>query len=268
MRKTARRISALLLGATLLAAGCYTVPETGRRTLSLVGDEQLQLAATEQFEQMKAQIPVSRNTAYTNQVERVGRKIAAAVGSEINSPEWEWVVFEDPQVNAFAMPGGKVGVFTGLLDLVDSDDELATVMGHEVAHVTAQHGNERVSQGLLAQLGGVGVGILVGGESQVTQQLVMAAYGAGSQIGVLLPFSRLQESEADEIGLHYMARAGYDPRASVTFWEKMGAQAGQGGQPPELLSTHPSHGTRIERLQKMIPKVMGEYERARQNVTP
>lgn len=264
MRKTLRRSLALALGGTLLIAGCYTVPETGRRSLNLVGDEQLQLAAVAQFEQMKAQIPISSNSEYKSQVERVGRRIAAVVGDKIESPEWEWVVFDDPQVNAFAMPGGKVGVYTGLLKLVESDDELATVMGHEIAHVIARHGNERVSQSTAAQIGAIGVGILVGGESETTQQLAMAAYGAGAQIGVLLPFSRFHESEADEIGLVYMARAGYDPRASISFWEKMAAQSGSGGQPPEILSTHPSHGTRIERLQKLIPKVMGDYEKARQ----
>lgn len=264
--KSRKRLHRALLaaGAALILAGCYTVPETGRSALNLIGDDQLALMAQEQFSTMKQEVPISTNRAYNEQVQRVGRRIAQVVGDEIENPEWEFVVFEDDQINAFAMPGGKVGVYTGLLKLVDSDDELATVMGHEIGHVIAKHGSERVSQGMIAELGAVGLGIFLGDQSQTTQQLAMMAYGVGAQVGALLPFSRLQEREADHIGLIYMARAGYDPRAALSFWEKMSNASG-GGAPPQFLSTHPNHEDRIRRLRDLIPEVMPEYELARAN---
>ncbi|MGF1452784.1 MAG: M48 family metallopeptidase, partial [Opitutales bacterium] len=182
--------------------------------------------------------------------------------AEIAPPEeWEFVLFASEQINAFALPGGKVGFYEGILELMDNESQVATVMAHEIAHVVADHGGERVTQ----QLGvsAIGAGLAVGlGSSDVsptTQQAIMAAYGTGSQLGVLLPFSRTHESEADEIGLIYMAEAGYDPREAVAFWQNMKAAAGDGA-PPEFLSTHPSHDTRIEDLRAMIPDVMPIYE--------
>lgn len=251
-------LASLLLTLTILFAGCTTVQETGRSQLNFISDQQLRLAASEQFEQMKQQMPVSQDADYNAQVQRVGQRIAKVVAERMPSANWEFVVFDDPQVNAFAMPGGKVGVFSGLLDLVDSDDELATVMGHEIAHVTANHGGERASQQTLAQLGAAGVGLWAEGKDPRTQQIAALAYGAGVQVGALLPYSRIQETEADEIGLEYAARAGYDPRAAITFWQKMAAQAGAGAT-PQFLSTHPNPQNRIDRLRELMPRALEIY---------
>jgi predicted Zn-dependent protease len=250
---------ALWICVLLLLAACSTVPGTGRKQLSFIPGDQLQMAAQEQFAQMKQQVPISHDPQYNAMMQRVGIRIAAAVADEMPGAEWEFVVFDDPQINAFAMPGGKVGVYTGLLQIVDSDDELATVMGHEIAHVVANHGGERASQQTLAQLGAQGLGIWSQGKSETTQQITSLAYGVGVQYGALLPFSRLQESEADHLGLLYAARAGYDPRAAITFWQKMAEQTGAQGEPPEFLSTHPNHENRIERLRELMPEALEEY---------
>lgn len=254
--------------AVLALAACTTVTETGRTQLNFISDSELQLAASAQFQQMKEQVPLSTNAAYKEQVERVGRRIAAVVQEQMTDAQWEFVVFDDPQVNAFAMPGGKVGVYTGLLKLVDSDDELATVMGHEVAHVSASHGGERVSQATAAQGVGVLLGYAVKERSELTRQAVATAYGLGVQVGALLPYSRLQESEADEIGLTYAARAGYDPRASITFWEKMAAQSRESGSPPQFLSTHPNPDNRIAKLHELMPDALQVYADATRSGVP
>jgi predicted Zn-dependent protease len=156
------------------------------------------------------------------------------------------------------MPGGKIVIYTGILPITQNENGLATVMGHEIAHVMAQHGNERMSQGLVAQLGGMALGAALSSKPQQTQQLFMAAYGVGAQVGILLPYSRLQESEADEIGLIFMAKAGYDPRTAVDFWQRM-EQNANGSSPPEFLSTHPLHKTRIETIKKHLPAAMVYY---------
>lgn len=241
--------------------GCTTVPETGRKALRFMPDSQLQSMAIEQFQQMKQEQRISKDPALNARIRQMGERIAKAAGQ--NGATWEFVVFDDDKtVNAFALPGGKVGVYTGLIKLSGSDDEIAAVMGHEVAHVILQHGNERVSQNLAAQMLGVGVQIGVRNKDEQTQQLAMLAYNVGTQVGVLLPYSREHEREADKIGLLYAAKAGYDPRAAVTFWQKM-QQASGGQQPPQFLSTHPSHEDRIQRLQSFMPQAMQEYERAR-----
>jgi predicted Zn-dependent protease len=177
-----------------------------------------------------------------------------------NAPSsWEVVVFEEESANAFALPGGKIGVHTGLLDVATNQHQLATVLGHEVAHVLAEHGNERVSTQLATQ-GGLELIQAISGPASPTKNAALAALGLGAQVGVLLPFSRAQESEADTIGLELMARAGFDPRQGPVLWENMSRQ---GGQPPEFLSTHPSGDTRIRSLEAQVPEVMPVYERAR-----
>lgn len=250
-------------GATLLGLiffwSCATVTETGRSAVRLYSDNEMASLAQTEFQGMKTKVPVSQERSQNERVVRVGKRIAQVVADKIPLDRWEFVVFaDDAMVNAFALPGGKVGVYTGLLRLASSDDELAAVIGHEVAHVTAQHGNERVSQATLAQLGGVAVQYGTRNKSDETKQLAMIAYSLGAQYGVLLPYSRTHEREADEIGILYAARAGYDPRAAITFWEKMAVQGG--GQPPQFLSTHPSHGDRIQRLQEKMPQAMTAYE--------
>lgn len=261
-----KTLSLGLLICTLSLAGCYTVPETGRSAFNLMPESMLTQQANAAFSELKSQTKVSTDAAQNARLKQVATRVLHAVGPEGNLPppeQWEFVVFDDDKtINAFAMPGGKVGVYTGILNLASTDDELAVIIGHEIAHVAARHGNERVTQALSLAAIGVGVGYAVKDKDKNTQQAVMIAYGLGSQLGILLPYSRTHESEADAIGLRYSSRAGYDPRAGVTFWEKMAAQSG-GKEPPEFLSTHPTSATRIRQIQAMLPNLMPEYERAR-----
>lgn len=256
-----KRITSLgLLGSLLLLAGCYTVPETGRSSLIIpVVDDVAQGAAA--FAEIKAKEKISSDVVANERVRRIGRRIATAVGEALPGANWEFVVFDAPAtVNAFALPGGKVGIYTGLLDLVESDDEIACVMGHEIAHVTARHGAERVSQGLLAAVGGLVLDASMKGKKN--HDLLLVGYGLASA-GGMLAFSRSHESEADYIGIRYAAKAGYDPRAAVSFWKKM-AQAASPGKMPVFLSTHPSHERRITDLQRWVPETLPLYEAAKQ----
>jgi metalloendopeptidase OMA1, mitochondrial len=257
MKVPVRRIKVLFASVFLSAAlfsGCASGPQ-------LLPESYLENMAVGQFAQMKEELPVSRNRAHVQQVERIGARLAAAVADEMPDMEWEFVVFDDPSINAFAMPGGKVGVFTGLIELSESDDELAVVIGHEIAHVQQRHANQRLSAELIRM--GLGVAVAYGAsrQDQVDPNLIMAAYGLGSQVGVMLPYSRHHEYEADYKGLLIMARAGYDPHAAVAFWEKMEAAASRGGV-PEYLSTHPAPGNRIARLKAAIPDALREQEHA------
>ncbi|NBB78873.1 MAG: M48 family metalloprotease [Verrucomicrobia bacterium] len=256
--KCASPISILFL-AVFFAVGCQTVPQTGRSALHLMPADQLASMASAQFGQLKQKTPISRDPKYNAMVNRVGERIAYVAAPDMPNAQWEFVVFEDDdQVNAFAMPGGKVAVYTGMFKVVQSDADLAVVMGHEVAHVAAGHGNERVSQQMLAAGGAMLLGVGTRDMDSRDRQLIMAAYGAGATIGVMLPYSRYHESEADEIGLMYAAEAGYDPRAAIGFWERMEAQ--KRGSPPEFLSTHPSGSTRIRKLNQLMPKAVAVYE--------
>lgn len=257
--------------AILLAAwfsGCTTVDETGRTQMKMISDQEVASMAVSQFEQMKQEMPISNDAAQKARLQRVGEKVVAAArerGADLPPPsQWEFVLFESDQVNAFAMPGGKVGFYTGIFPLFESDDDLAVVMGHEIAHVSADHGAEKVSHQLASQLGGaaLAVGLGVGGVEADTQQIVMASYGVASTYGGILPYSRTMESEADRIGLIYSSAAGYDPRVSTAFWQRMASQGG--ARPPEFLSTHPSENTRISNLEnEIIPEVMPIYQQAK-----
>ncbi|MEM9026460.1 MAG: M48 family metallopeptidase [Verrucomicrobiota bacterium] len=254
-----RSLSIILIAtATLFGIRCTTVPETGRRAINLIPESQLNSMSLQAFSDMKASTEISKNAKYNNMVRRLGQRISAVVQEDFPDTVWEFVVFDDDQVNAFAMAGGKVGVYSGIIDLVDSEDELAVVIGHEIAHVTARHSNERMSQQIIA--GGIGAALAFGtGElDDDTRVMILGAYGAGSQFGVLLPYSRTHENEADEIGLYYAARAGYDPRAAITFWEKMKAQ--KSGRTPEWASTHPSDETRINHLKEIMPRALELYQ--------
>jgi predicted Zn-dependent protease len=249
-----------LLSVVLLVAGCYTVPETGRSAFNIVPvGEELSLGQQE-FLQIKKKEKISQDPAHNARVQRVGERIAKSVGNDLPSAKWEFVVFESKDVNAFALPGGKVGVYTALLRLAESDDELAVVMGHEIGHVTARHGAERMSQGLVAGL--IGAAVSVGTENSRNRDLWRIAYGLGAA-GTMLAFSRHDESEADYIGIRYAARAGYDPHAAVSFWKKMAQQA-KGPDLPVFMRTHPSDDQRIANLQRWIPQVMPIYEQAHQ----
>jgi predicted Zn-dependent protease len=255
-----RTLLLLLSAVTLALTGCYTVPETGRSSLILVSPaEEMQMGAAA-FTDMKAKGKVSTDVEANARVRRIGQRIAEAVGGALPDAKWEFVVFDEPKtVNAFALPGGKVGVYTGLLNLAESDDEVAIVVGHEIAHVTARHGAERMSQGVVAGI--IGAGVEAASEGSRYGDLVRAAYGIGAAGGILA-FSRGNESEADYIGLRYAAKAGYDPRFAVTFWRKMSAQK-DGAQPIKWLSTHPPHAERIAELQRWMPEVLPLYEKAR-----
>jgi predicted Zn-dependent protease len=251
-----------VLGALFLT-GCQTVPETGRSQLNLISaDEEVKLGVTE-FQQTKQKTPVSRDAKANEMLQRVGERIASV--ANLPNAQWEFVVFESPEANAWCLPGGKVGVYTGILPITMDEAGLATVIGHEVAHATAHHGAERMSQQMVAQLGSSAAGAAVSGKSQATQTLVGQAYGLASQVGVLLPYSRKQEAEADYIGLLYMARAGYDPTAAVAFWQRFSEYNRQhgGSQGLSFLRTHPLDEQRIQALQAELPKARAEYEKAK-----
>jgi metalloendopeptidase OMA1, mitochondrial len=201
---------------------------------------------------------ISNNIKYNNSVRRVGQRIARVTGK--SGYDWEYNVIEDDdKINAFALPGGKIAVYTGILAIAETDAGLATVMGHEVAHATARHGGERISAGILAQLGAVGLNVALKDKDPSVISAVNTAFGLGVTVGGILPFSRKQESEADRIGLVYMAKAGYDPRESVYFWKRM-ENANKGKpNPPEFISTHPSYGTRVNNLKKWMPEALDIY---------
>jgi len=254
-----RRSLAVVVALVLVCFGCVTVPYTKRSQLILLSEpEEVQLGVAS-YEEVLKKAKVMRDPAFTEPLRRVGERIARAA----NKPEydWEFTVIDDPkQVNAFALPGGKVAVYTGLYPVAQDEAGLAVVVGHEVAHALARHGAERMSQGLVAQLAGVGLSVAVGDSSPATRSAVMGAFGLGAQVGVLLPFGRSQESEADHIGMILMAKAGYDPAAALKLWQRMEAQAG-GASPPEFLSTHPGYQTRQANIRSWLPEAEGYYHR-------
>ena len=241
----------------LVLAACAKVPFTNRSQLILVSpDEETKLGA-QAFKDVLSKGKVVKDDARTRLVLGVGQRLARAANrSEF---KWEFAVIDDrKQVNAFALPGGKVAVYTGILPVAQTTNGLAVVLGHEIAHVLARHGAERMSQGMVTQVGGSLLGTLLGGGASA--QAIMVAYGLGTQLGVLLPYSRTQESEADHIGLLLMARAGYDPREALAFWRRMEKVSGAGGQPPEFISTHPSHGTREQQIEAWLPEALRYYD--------
>ncbi len=259
-------IPVILLAVTLYY--CSTVPITGRSQLHLISSSELNAMSFQQYNQFLNENKLSTDANNTNSVKRIGSNIKGAVenyfaqhnlSKELNGYAWEFNLIESPEVNAWAMPGGKVVVYSGILPITQNEDGLAVVMSHEIAHAVAQHGGERMSQGLLQQLGGMALSVALQKEPQATQNIFMTAYGLGSTIGVLLPFSRTQESEADRLGLVFMAMAGYNPNAALDFWTRMSAQGG--AKPPEFLSTHPSDATRIANIKKHMPEAMKYYKK-------
>jgi len=243
----------------LLLSGCLTVPETGRRQVMLISTSQEMQLGLSAFQQMKKETPVSRDPAVNAMVQRVGRRIAAV--AELPGAQWEFVVFDSKQANAFCLPGGKVGIYTGILPITKDEAGLATVIGHEIAHAVARHGAERVSEGILLQTGGGLLGASLSSADPRTQVLVMTAYGIGAKVGRELPHSRGQESEADHIGLIYMARAGYDPEAAVGFWQRFAdhSRSQGGGGTPAFLRTHPLDTVRIQQIQQWLPEAKANY---------
>ena len=251
-RRTIRTaLAGLSIGFALVA--CEQAPVTGRQQLILLPESQDAQMGLEAYQQIKQESKVARNPELNRRVQEVGRRIAEASPH----PEWEWefTLFENPEPNAFALPGGKVGVNTGLFKVAENDDQLAAVIGHEVAHAIARHGAERMSQGMLTQFGVAALGVATN-----TTYAQLAAQAA--TLGVILPYSRTQEAEADHIGLLYMAEAGYDPREAVTLWQNFDKLGGE--RPPEFLSTHPAPGSRIDNLQALMPEAMEVYRANRQ----
>ena len=264
------RIKALLIAfiAVILIA-CSTVPITGRHQLNLLPQETMLSMSLQEYDQFLKKNPLSKNQAQAQMVQRVGLRIQGAVeqyfaqnniSEELSNYAWEFNLVESNDINAWCMPGGKVVVYTGILPLTQDETGLAVVMGHEIAHAVAQHGNERMSQGLIAQLGGVALSTALETEPEATQSLWMAAYGLGAQFGLMLPYSRLHENEADHLGLIFMSMAGYDPNAAVAFWQRMAAKK-EDSSPPAFLSTHPSDKNRIKNIQLLIPEAMQYYKK-------
>lgn len=267
MRMLHFRLAFVALLLLIIATACSTVPITGRSQLNLVDAQQINTLASQQYREMLNESKVQRGTANAQMVQRAGQRISSAVesylrengqGKLVEGFQWEYTLIDDPAINAFCMPGGKIGVYTGLLPVAQTEEGLAVVMGHEVAHAIAQHSNERMSQQMFAQLGTSVVDQAVQTNSALTKQLLMTSVGLGAQYGILLPYGRTQESEADRLGLIFMARAGYNPEAAIPFWQRM-AVAGGGARTPEFLSTHPNPDTRIRDIQKWLPEAKRAY---------
>ena len=250
--------------ATLILTGCYTNPVTGRKEHIFVSSQQEMKLGLTSFDQLKKEQPISHDPAINAQVQRVGQHLAAVAGKDMTNAQWEFVVFESKEANAFCLPGGKVGVYTGILPITKDDAGLATVLGHEIGHATARHGAERMTQAQELAVAGQLLSVTTATAAPLTQQAVSAAYGIGGPLLVQLPHSRAQESEADHMGLIYMARAGYDPAAAVEFWQRFAAFNKQGGSKQTLsfLSTHPLDDKRIADLQKLLPEARQQYQSA------
>ncbi len=260
------RIRSLLVISLLVVASvsCATSP-TGRSQILLNSEAQMAEVGRAAFADIRSKTPRSVDTRQTAYVRCVASAVTGILSPQELRPiavdRWEVDLFEDPTANAFALPGGKIGVHTGMLEVAVTPGQLAAVLGHEVSHVLARHGNERISSSTLVRSGMVAAQIMVGVES-LEKQALFGMLGLGMQYGVLMPFGRAQESEADEIGILLMARAGFDPRESVTLWQNM-ARASRGQSSPEFLSTHPSQPTRIARLEAAMPVALRFYEQAR-----
>lgn len=259
--------SRLGLGLLVLAGavGCTSVPVTGRKSLNLVSDTEVVQMSVDAFGQMKAMYPQARDARLAAMVQRVGQRVADAALFDVPEAEWEFVLFDDPgAINAFAMAGGKVGVFTGIFQVVETEADLAVVISHEIAHVAARHTHERLSQQMAMSAGGVAVAVIAGHQlPAVSVGTVLDLYGLGTAVGVALPYGRHMEREADEIGLIYMARAGYDPQVALAFWDRMAEVAAMEARPSAFLSTHPEPDNRRLRLEQILPAALREYEAAR-----
>jgi predicted Zn-dependent protease len=268
-RQIKKNLMPVLVAALL--SGCVLNLVTGRKQLSLVNESEMQLMAVSQYREFLTENKVlSSSNRDAAMVDRVGARISNAITKYYNSQgqqsviagyNWEFNTVEDKAVNAWCMPGGKVVVYTGLLPITQTETGLAIVMGHEIAHAIAKHGSERMSQAMMQQLGGVALQVALSQKPQETQELFMMSYGIGSQVGALLPWSRQQETEADQYGLIFAAMAGYNPQEAIPFWERMSSAGG--ASPPEFLSTHPSDETRIRKLKQFMPEAMKYYQQAK-----
>lgn len=256
----------MILAAAMLLTSCGSVPITGRKQLNLVSDSEVLQSSLQSYTSFMSTATVSTQKTQSEQVTRVGQKIAAATESylkangmenEVKNFAWEFNLVKSDEVNAWCMPGGKIVVYEGIMKLVSSDAELAVVLGHEVAHAVAKHSNERMSQQMLAQYGAQAVSVLTSGKSSATQAIAQQVYGLGANYGVMQPFSRKHETEADYMGLILMSIAGYNPEVALTFWQKMSAASTT--KVPEILSSHPSDATRIAEIQSKLADVKKKY---------
>ena len=247
-------------------AACATVPITGRKQLSLISDSEMNALSFQQYDQVIAESDISTDAEATAMVKRVGTRIQGAVekyfhdngmSSHLDGYDWEFNLIASDQANAWCMPGGKVAFYTGILPVCRDDTGVAVVMGHEIAHAIAEHGGERMSHQMAMQMGGMALSEAVKSKPEETQAIYMSVFAVGAQYGAMLPYSRQHESEADHMGLIFMAMAGYDPREAPKFWERM--SAGGGAAPPEFMSTHPSDETRIKNLNTHMPEALGYY---------
>jgi predicted Zn-dependent protease len=266
-----KRIRIYLFIITLFSfffVSCSSVPLTGRKQLNIIPESEMLSMSFSQYDQFLKEHKDSNNPQQVAMVKKVGGNIAAAVeqylrqngkADEVKNYKWEYHLVEDSQVNAWCMPGGKIVVYTGIMPLTKDENGLAVVLGHEIAHAVAHHGNERMSQALIAQLGGVALSEALKNKPQETQQLWMSVYGVGAEVGVLLPYSRTQESEADHLGLIFMAMAGYNPNGALDFWQRMVQQSQ--GSPPVFLSDHPANQTRINDIKAELPEAMKYYKK-------
>ena len=259
-----------VLFAFLGFISCTTTPETHRHQLNFIsGGQEMQLGLTA-FNQVKQETPISRDPAANALVQKVGKRLAAVASKDLPNAQWEFVVFDSKEANAFCLPGGKVGVYSGILPITKDEAGLATVLGHEIAHAVLHHGSERMSEAMLMQTGGQVLGSALGSASQTTQAAAATAYGLTTQVGRELPHSRAQESEADRVGLTFMARAGYDPQEALRFWQRFAAYAKQAGGStaamPVIFRDHPADDKRIADLQKLLPAAEAEYAKAKNQV--
>jgi predicted Zn-dependent protease len=267
-----RRLVGLLVAAIWLIIqfqACAEVPITHRKGLHLVPKTELLSMSLQQYDDVLKKSKLSTDTQKVEMVRRVGNRIAKTAEAfltetgqqgKIKNYKWEFnLIEEDKTVNAWVMPGGKAAVYTGILPYTQNETGLAVVLGHEVAHELADHGNERMSQALVANMGGMALSVALSSKPQQTQQLFMTVFGVGANVGFILPYSRLHESEADRIGLTLMARAGYDPREAIPFWERMSKQEGK--RPPQFLSTHPAPETRVADIKKYLPEALPYFEK-------
>jgi predicted Zn-dependent protease len=256
------------LSIVLILTGCSLNLVTGRKQLNLVNEKELQQMAFTQYNTFLSENKVlSTSNSDASMVNRVGTRIANAINkyytaqgkkSVLDGYAWEFKTVENKEVNAWCMPGGKVVVYTGLLPITQNETALAIVMGHEIAHAIAKHGNERMSQGMLQQMGGMALDVALSKKPEETRNLFLMSYGIGSQVGAMLPWSRQQETEADQYGLIFAAIAGYNPQEAIPFWQRMSAAGGSGT--PEFLSTHPSDATRMRKLKQFMPEALKHYK--------
>jgi len=265
-----QKLTIALVAVSLIIFSCAKVPISGRKQVTMVPSSQMMSMSFSQYDQFLTENkPMPDSDKRTQLVKRVGQRIQVAVekymkdnnmSSRIKNYAWDFNLVDQNMVNAWCMPGGKVVVYTGILPITKTEAGLAVVMGHEIAHAIAKHGNERMSQGILAQAGTMSVAAFMREKPEATQALLMGAIGAGTTVG-MLAFGRNQEGEADKLGMVFMAMAGYQPSEAIPFWERMKAAGGDGGT-PEFLSTHPSHDTRIERIKEWLPTAESYYTKA------